>query len=272
MNEIVKRASTGLGLISREDLAKSLNNAAMSMPTVGGDKAFLKMDKKNGDWLFGQDEVVVEKDSLWAVNPTSIKQGWVAWDTEAGGAPLQEVMVPINRALPPVDSLPPLPMSTPDKRGVTYQLQYQEQRSVDLTCVSGEDEGITVEYKQSSTGAMKLFGKLVNALLDQVQKGDEIVPVGHLAFETYEHKKYGTTFNPLFNITEWRTMEDDSPPVAEPKPAAEPAPRTRAAAPAATAPANEAPADDDEAALAAEYAAAQAATAANPVPRRRVRR
>src|ERR1035437_3824972 len=223
MNAIITRP-VGTGLINREDLAQSLNNAAMSMPSVGGDKAFLKMDKSNGDWLFGQEETVIEDTSLWAVNPMSLKHGWVAWDTNAGGAPVQEIMVPINRPLPPVDSLPELPMGTPDKKtGARSQLQYQAQRSVDFVCVSGDDEETIVEYKQSSTGAMKLFGALTNALLDQVQKGDEIVAVGKLTFDKYKHKQYGWIHNPVFQIVEWRTMDDTAPPVAEAAKEPEPA-------------------------------------------------
>ena len=244
--------SGGTGLISREDLAKSLTNAVQSMPTAGGDKQFLKMDKKTGDWLFGQEETVVEPDSLWAVNPASFKQGWVCWDTEAGGAPVQEIMVPVNRPLPDVTSLPALGMSTPDKRGNTYQLTYDQQRAVDLVCISGEDEGIVVEYKQSSVGAMKMFGKLTNALLDQLNSHpDEIVAVGKLTFETYEHKKWGLTYNPVFKIEKWRSLDDTSP-AAE---AAEPE------------------ADDEEAKLAAEYEAEAAKNAASAdAPRRRARR
>lgn len=269
MNEIATRPTTGFGLISRDDLAKSLNNAAMSMPNVGGDLSFLKMDKNNGDWLFGQEETVVESDSLWAVNPMSLKHGFVAWDTEAGGPPVQEIMVSINRPLPPVESLPALPMSKPDKKGNTYQLEYQQQRSVELVCVSGEDEGTKVEYKQSSVGAMKLFGKLTNALLDQLAKDpDKIVAIGKLNSDTYPHKKYGKITNPLFDIVEWRTVDNTAPvePEAEAPKDAEPAARTRtrSAAP------ESAPEADEEADLAKEYEAA--AATAEATPRRRQRR
>ncbi len=282
MNDIAVRPNTGIGLINRDDLAKSLNTAAAQMPAVGGDKQYIKMLTKGrdaGTWVFGQQETEVEPDSLWAVNPASIKHGYVAWDTEGGGAPVQEIMVPINRPLPGRDALPPLGMSTPDKKGNVTQIEYQDQRSIDVVCVSGEDEGVVVEYKQSSTGAMKLFGKIINALLDQIQKGDEIVPVGKWAFSTYEHKKYGEIYNPEFEIVEWRTPEDTSP-VSDEKaaaPAKEEAPartRTRAAAPAAEAPKQEEPADEEAADLTRAYKAEEIVQAAqgDAAPRRRQRR
>lgn len=267
MNDVAVR-STGFGLINREDLAKSLNNAAMAMPAAGGNNAYLKMDKNNGDWLFGQEETVVEPDSLWAANPLSLKHGWVAWDTNGGGAPVQEIMVSaLSRPLPAQDSLPPLGMGTPDKKGNAVQLVYQQQRSVELVCVSGEDEGTTVEYKQSSTGAMKLFGALINSILDQAQKGEEIVPVGQLTFDKYKHKQYGWIHNPVFAIKEWRTPDDASP-VEGGAPADEPVKeepkRTRAE------PGPDPKADEQDEDLGKEYAETAAAEAATP--RRRQRR
>lgn len=282
MNDIAVRPNTGIGLINRDDLAKSLNTAAAQMPAVGGDKQYIKMLTKGrdaGTWVFGQQETEVEPDSLWAVNPASIKHGYVAWDTNAGGAPVQEIMLPINRTLPSRDSLPALPPGTPDKKkpGVPVELEYQDQRSIDLVCISGADEGTVVEYKQSSAGAMKLFSKIINALLDQIQKGDEIVPVGKFGFSTYDHKQYGEITNPEFEIVEWRTPEDTSP--VEEK-AAEPAKeepairtRTRAAAPAEKVPeiVDKDPlgvnGEDED--LGKEYAETAAAEAA---PRRRQRR
>ena len=93
MNELAPRFS-GTGLMSRDDLAKSLNNASMTMPRVGGDKQFLKLDKGNGQWTYGQEETLVEDDALWAVNPASFEHGYIAWDNNQ--LVEGEVMVPIS--------------------------------------------------------------------------------------------------------------------------------------------------------------------------------
>lgn len=241
-NDLTFGGSTGL--VSRDDLAKSLSNAAMSMPSVGSDMQFLKMDKGNGEWLYGQEETVISPDSLWAVNPHSIHHGWVAWDTATGGPPLQEHMVPAALPLPPLTSLPAVPQHAP----------YKQQRSVQLVCIADptakgadSDVGVSCEYKQSSFGAMKLFKALTDAILGQLNKGsDAIVPVVKLTNESYKHEKWGRVTNPVFEIVEWRTMTDTS------------------------APADAAAEDDEEAALEAEYAAAAAAAPAE-TPRRRNR-
>lgn len=270
-NELTTKPTTGFGLINREDLAKSLNNAAVSMPSVGGDKQYLKMLSKgrdSGTWVYGQQDTEVEPDSLWALNPTSIKHGYVAWDSNAGGPPVQEVMVPAAMKLPSKDSLPELPMGAPDKKtGRSEQLTYDNQMSIDAVCVSGEDEGVVVEYKQSSAGAMKLFGKLVAQITAQVEKGDDIVPIGKWHFSTYPHtnKAYGEIYNPEFEIVEWRTVEDTSAPAAAEPVKEEPKRSTRAAA-EPDPKAEEQEAED----LGKEYAETAAAEAATP--RRRQRR
>lgn len=265
---LAPRFGAGTGLMSREDLAKSLNNAALTMPRVGGDKQFLKMDKGNGDWLYGQDETVVEDESLWAVNPMSLLHGYISWDKnqQVEG----ELMVPISRDVPSPDSLKV--QGSSDGRP-TGQNGWQFQMSVDMVCINGDDAGTVVQYKQSSVGAMKAFRALVDAIGGQIEGGkDEIVPIVEMKSDSYKHKKYGKIFNPVFEITEWRTMDDTSPadgkapaetkePVKEEPP---PRTRTRAASPQEPSPA------DEEAELAKEYE--QAAATAEATPRRRQRR
>jgi len=240
-------ASTA-GLVSRDDLARSLGNAVAHMPAAGGDVQYLKMEK-TGQWVFGQDETPVEPGSLWAVNPQSFMHGYVAWDTDAGGAPVKEIMVPVSQPLPVVSSLPPLPPSARSGK----PLEYKEQRSVQLVCIldpgakgSDSDEGTLVEYKQSSVGAMRLFRGLASSILQRVMEGkEEIVPIVKLTTEDYKHAQYGRIYNPVMSVTEWRSMNDTS------------------------APADEATSEEDD--LAAEYAEQAAAQSAD-APRRRSRR
>jgi hypothetical protein len=240
-------ASTA-GLPSRESLAASLNNVAVALPSVGGDVQYLKMEKGSGEWLYGQEEFLVNPNSLWAVNPHSIQHGWVAWDSDAGGAPVSEVMVPAARPLPEHGSLPALPQGL---KGNT--LQYKPQRSVQLVCVQDpaggkdSDEGTLAEYKQSSTGAMRLFKDLTEKLLQKLMEGDDkIVPIVKLSSSSYKHDRYGKITNPVFEFVEWRAMNDGAKPAAVADEVA-----------------------DEEAELAAEY---NAVAAEADTPRRRSRR
>lgn len=243
------------GLPSRDSLAASLNNAAASLPSTGAgsDVQYLKMEKGSGDWIYGQEETLIDSDSLWAVNPHSIHHGWVAWDSDAGGAPVQEIMVPAARPLPPEGSLPSLPQGV---KGNT--LAFKQQRSVQLVCIADPngdkgdtDVGVVCEYKQSSVGAMRMFKDLVDKLLERVRAGEQaIVPIVKLSHSSYKHDRYGKIINPVLEFVEWRAMDDTSSPAAE-----------------AAVAADEAVEEEEE--LAAEYAAAAAQEA---TPRRRARR
>jgi hypothetical protein len=243
-NDVTSFGSAG-ALVSRSDLAKSLNRASAAIAVANSDLQYLKMDKGNGNWFYGQEETRVDADSLWAVNPLSIQHGYVAWDSDAGGPPLQEIMLPSSQDLPPMSALPSVPSHAP----------YKRQNSVQLVCIADpsgsvgdNDVGTTCEYKQSSYGAMKFFKALIDQIADRIDAGDDrFVPVVKLTNNSYKHDKYGRIYNPDFAVVEWRTITDNSAPVAE----------------------GEATAEDEEAELAAAYEEVAAASA--DAPRRRNR-
>ena len=186
MTEIVKFGGAGTGLMSRDDLAKSLNNIATAAPRVGGEYQFLKMEKGTGDWVYGQEETVVEDGALWAVNPNSLEYGYIAWPPEESKRrePEGEVMVPISRPLPAVNTLR---TRNPDGE-TTGRNGWQYQQSVVLVCINGEDEGTVCQYKQSSVGSQKMFKTLIDAIGAQIGKGsDAIVAIVSLKSSSYKH-------------------------------------------------------------------------------------
>lgn len=246
MNDVTKFAGTGTGLMARDALVGALNRAATTIPVKGGEYQYLKLDKGDGAWVYGQEENEIG-DDLLAVNPLSFQWGYIAWDDANVEG---EVMVPITRELPVKDSL----------KQVNGPRGWEEQRSVNMVGVAGDTKGVQIQYKQGSVGAMKFFHKLTNAVLDRVQAGeDAIVPIIKLGSEDYKHKKYGRIYNPTFEIVEWRTMDDGSAPAAKPAEAASTTVE---------------PDEDEDAKLEAEYAREQqaAAAATDAIPRRRQRR
>jgi len=49
----IPRTGGAVGLASRDELTRALTNSAMSIPAIGGDKPFLKLDKGDGAWVYG---------------------------------------------------------------------------------------------------------------------------------------------------------------------------------------------------------------------------
>lgn len=276
----------GGSLITREALRQSLGNISREMPRVAtGGIDFLKMDK-GGDWSYGQDDEDVNGASIWAINPATLQHGWIAWAEQLGQEPLGEVMVSAMKPLPDAGSLKPI------TEGKGYQPQY----SVELICISGPNEGAHVLYKKESVGAIKLFNVYIDELMTRVDaESDHLVALVRITSQSYDHKKYKKTYNPVFEYVEWREPDDVSAPEAAPEPAAKTKqsskPKAAPQAAPVTAPVEEQdePEDDDEEddddrairelleKKAAKKAAAEAAAdepeePAEDTPRRRVRR
>ncbi len=240
--EVAQRPTGGMGLISRDALKQSLGHVAAAMPKVAtGGIDFAKMSKK-GDWAYGQDETEVDYESIWAVNPSTLQHGWIAWKEKLGQDPIGEHMGSAMRPLIDVDTLPKV------SEGKGWQQQY----GVELVCVSGPNVGAHILYKNTTVGAIKLFNVYINELMTRVENdAEEIVALVRLTSESYKHKEFGETFNPIFEYVEWRSPEDASPVAAEEKAPAstpaktDPAPRQRKPAPEPVAASDQAAADED---------------------------
>lgn len=212
-------------MISRDALKASINNVSAALPTVAtGGVNFLQM-AKDGTWSYGVDGTEPSADSIWAINPATLQHGWIAWAGKLGQEPLAEVMVSGSRPLPSEEALPEL---DPAAKSEGYKQQY----SIELLCIAGEDEGAHVLYKNSSTGAIKLFNVYIGLLYEKLEAdSDDLVALVKISSEHYIHRTYGKTFNPILEYVEWRNPDDVSAPeAAEAKEEAKPATRSRKAA------------------------------------------
>lgn len=161
----------------------------------------------DGMWVYGADNVDVQDGSLWAINPFSMSMGFAAWGDQGSkdeGTLLAERMALITEPQIDLHGLPSV--------GATWKAQV----SCDLVCVLGDDVGTEVKYKTTSVGGCRAFAGLLAEVSAQLEgDGGEIVPIVTLATDHYQHKKYGRTYVPVFEIAEWKTVDDttiDAPP------------------------------------------------------------
>ena len=100
-----------------------------------------------------------------------------------------------------------------------------------LKCMSGEDEGMETSFKTSSAGGKRAIQTLADAIIGQINADQsKPVPVCVLETESYQHKKYGKIFTPVFKVLRWMSLDGEAEPVAsvEAEPAtAEPTRRRR---------------------------------------------
>lgn len=201
MNDVVKFGSKGLPM-SPDALLQGLQNTSRTIQS--GDTLPLLRLGKGGYFIYGQDDIEVEPDSLWALNPASLKHGYACW---GDGELLGEVMVPFNQPLPALAELP------------NYGEKWGQQIAVQLQCLTGEDKGVVVNYKGTSLGLRNAMRELINELIVQLQSDPQnCVPVIAFEVDSYKHKTYGKVFTPVLNIERWISYDgEESPPDADAK-------------------------------------------------------
>ena len=166
---------------------------------------------RDGDWAYGAENLTPEEGSLWAVNPMSIQYGYVCWTDYPKEAKRKndlkgEVYAPMH-----MDPIDPAALEKhwvdPDDKSLGAW-EWKPAVSMQLKCTNGEDAGQEILYKPTSVGGMNAVDSVLKALDEKLNAGtDEIVPLIELAHDHYQHKQYGKTYVPVFNIKSWMTME-----------------------------------------------------------------
>lgn len=214
-NEVVTfQGATGLAKMDLNMLHKAFVDAAPAIPQTagGGDVKYLRMQKHDGIWVYGRDNVEVEPESEWAINPLSLQTGFIAWGGTAG-KPLGKVMRPIVGHPPVVRSELPHVAGT-----------WEENVGMQLLCLTGEDTGVQVEYTQNSYGGKQAFGDIYQAIRLQLSKGDMSLIVPVVVFEDRQYTNaYGPQRSPVFRIVRWMGMDAQPAAASVEDPKSEPA-------------------------------------------------
>jgi hypothetical protein len=257
-NDLMTFKNAGLPVTDIGAFSRALATAQGSIQ-VGGGENFLKLDKRDGEWRYGASETDVQVGSHWAINPASLKMGYMCWGKgEVLGKQLRSILTsaPVQRG-----DLPD--MGAPWMETVAFQLK----------CCDGEDAGTTVEYEQTSYGSKKAFNDLLTAFQAQITVDQvNIVPVVQMKSDSYEHKQYGRIFNPIFEIHRWMSMSGEVAKAHGSEEEEAPEPLATAAAPAASAKARRAPVGGGAEAPAANAEKVAAVAAEKPAVVRQRRR
>lgn len=191
MNDLVKFGGGSLPA-NTEELAKGLQNVGQNLQGGTGGVPFMRL-MKTGVWVYGPESIEVEEGSTWAVNPYSLQHGFICW---GDGELLGEQMVAFNQPPPAVGTLP------------DYGQKWDQQVSLQMQCMDGEDTGVNALLKGSSLGLRNAVKKLIDYMISQSQHDpDHIVPVMELDVDSYKHKKYGEIFYPVLEPVKWISIE-----------------------------------------------------------------
>lgn len=269
-NEVANRtASTAIAAL--QTLKTGLANVRATIPSRNTEP-FLRL-MKDGNWVYGAEDIEVEEGSLWAINPMSFKHGYVAWtrypaETKKKDVKIAERMVPMTSE----KGTKPAPVNHDGQ-----DWDWTDQVSCVLMCITGEDKGEQVLYSTTSVGGMNLMSELTGKIMEQLDRDpSRIVPCVLLQSDSYKHQNYGKVFVPDWPIKDWTPLTDDLPTEvggeaeAEPEKTTEPAKQETAAAEPARRRRGAASEDKPEPQAAQQQTAAQAEPAqAEPARRRR---
>ena len=207
-----------------QSLITDLETAQTATPSASsGD--FLKMTKQ-GEWVYGADEIEVSDDSAFVIDPSSYSQGYVAWS--ADGELEDEKMAAAGQ--------PPVLLSALDN-----SMNWKVQVGFALKGIEGAEDGVQILFKTSSQGGKEVISTLLAQIIAKARTGaTAFCPVVLLDNSSYKHKKYGKIYKPVLTVDEWVEVptgdgeEEAAPPVKEkPKKAiAPPAKKTRTRKPA----------------------------------------
>lgn len=200
MTNLTKASSASTALAALGGLKQGLSNVQQSIPVAGGEP-ILRMGR-DGIWVFGAENLEVEEGSLWAVNPLSLKHGWICWKKRPQGSKEKaekyaDILVPMHEPKPAFAALP----SYDDG-------EWSEQTSITLRCMNGTDEGTQTDYKPSSIGGANQMREFIAAIMKQLDTDpDHPVPVVSLESSSYNHQTWGKTYTPVLRIVEWVSLD-----------------------------------------------------------------
>lgn len=192
----------GHQLPDRAKLSQALAGFSATKNALMG-KALLKLSKQ-GVWVFGADNEMLENGTRLVANPASLASGYIAWyQSQVEG----EVMQPLSHG--PVDpnqlkevnsgSIPP------GKKAASGR-GWEAQASIDLMTQS--DVPLSLCYKSSSVGGMKALLSLAGDIAyDMDEDPNRCFPVVELDTDSYTHKEFGEVFTPIVAIVGWLDAE-----------------------------------------------------------------
>jgi hypothetical protein len=186
-------------LASLAALQAAFSSVDTSSLVVGsGRPLMLFKSREGGIWVFGRKRVTPEMDSQWAFNPLSFRWGFVCFDDQNKPT---ERMVSISQPKPDVTTLPDL------------AFPWQEQRAVDMRCVTGVDAGVEVTLKVNTVGGVQAIDGMIATVLNRLNSkhGGKVVPIALLKSDSYQHPERGKIWIPVLDVVDWMPFDGPAP-------------------------------------------------------------
>jgi len=169
----------------------SVDNMAR-VGAAAGRSEFLRMDK-SGDWYFGVNDNPVGPDDRLYLDPMGSVHGWQCWaDTDRSDVKAAALLG--SEVVPSYEDLPPKPEEVP-RTGRDWAAM------VGLSLLM---DGHKLTYTTTALGGLDAVAALSAELKTQYKTDpSRMVAVLNLGSDWYDHKKWGKTYVPVFNVIDW---------------------------------------------------------------------
>jgi hypothetical protein len=214
-NEIANVEDDFGDLATMDDLASLAGACGAIADEIPRGKQFLKFDKNSGNFVYGEQDLLLSSDVEIAVNIQSFQVGYIGW---AKGEIVGELMRAINNPKPvtEADCTPSIPPSENGMDGWNRQFKMQMKTL----------EGLELSFGVTSKGGIQAIstvadqvGQIIQGVVKREEKLEtaKIVPIVKcISGNWYKHKTWGKTFVPKIEVVRWVTMSEltSSAPVA----------------------------------------------------------
>lgn len=201
MGDITQFQQAGMP-VDVDRMKQGLQRARQQAPSLSGGIRFLKMNQVGmanaGMLTYGAEGTEVEEGSEWVCNTRTMQHGFILRD---GGSVNAEIFVSVFDPLPNQAELRPT-------RG---NEQWRQAYKGHFMCVSGEDEGVIVEYSGDAGGVVKLFAQTIMPALDRQidEHPDTLYPVLTWEIDSYySNKQKKEIFEAKGTIERWMTEDE----------------------------------------------------------------
>ena len=182
--------------------AAAISGTARQVAPTSVDGSFLKLHS-DGFWAYGQAGEALDVDSVFAVNPMSLRVGYCAWKDMVK---IQEHMAAIGEPPIIVDDLDQdLGVHSKPKDREGQKVTWDPQMSVTVQGVEGEDTGLKLLYNTTSHGGRSALAALMEEVSKRVANHPVFfVPLVKFDVDSYQNKTYRkTVYTPVIDIVGW---------------------------------------------------------------------
>jgi hypothetical protein len=197
-------------ITKKEDQALStLANAfANAGAQLGGTALEILKLTKSGEWVAGADNTAVTE-RRFAADVKNARRGYVCF---VDGQVVDEVWVPVATGKTVAKE------DLPDQGPFEGNDGWVESVAIQLRSL---ESGADYIFKPTSHGGRAAVGGLLTAYGHRLELGKSGVPIIEIGAGSYEHKRYGKVFKPIFRIVDWRaesellTQVGETPPISD---------------------------------------------------------